>query len=367
MVQQSRSTKIRGVDEYAATFVLMATIVAGLYVVILRFEIVPPHFSYDGLKIQRLAQAAITHYEDQSYGLVAAFYANMGLAHYPTLAGIVGYALGVAAIVRALRGSSRTRSLVLAVALSALAIMLSAVYLGYYSKDVFVLPIVLMALSEARSSRATNILVVSGMFLYGYFFRQYWILVGIAFVVYILVLPKLRNLGLVVAFVLSGVCTLSFAIFFVLGMAPDGYRNLVNEDRVGTEDASTAILPFTQIPQPLGGVVNNILTAVSFAVPIPLIALGGAYYALVAVVFVIIWASLIRGASCMLTDLKSNIQPSGGRVRALCFTLAFVTVQAVFEPDFGSALRHLTPLLPLVVHLVASSARADRGSRKGVS
>jgi hypothetical protein len=43
--------------------------------------------------------------------------------------------------------------------------------------------------------------------------------------------------------------------------------------------------------------------------------------------------------------------------RASALLVAVVSVQAIFEPDFGSYLKHLTPLMPLFLTLVPLRAR----------
>src|SRR5699024_6096102 len=50
--------------------------------------------------------------------------------------------------------------------------------------------------------------------------------------------------------------------------------------------------------------------------------------------------------------------------RGLALILALGAVQALFEPDYGSALRHFTPLMPLGIALIQS---ASAGSIRSAS
>jgi hypothetical protein len=38
-----------------------------------------------------------------------------------------------------------------------------------------------------------------------------------------------------------------------------------------------------------------------------------------------------------------------------CFAFSFLMTQAIFEPDYGSFLRHLSPISPLLMYLLLSS------------
>jgi hypothetical protein len=136
-------------------------------------------------------------------------------------------------------------------------------------------------------------------------------------------------------------------------------RVLVNPGPHGAEAASSLISPFVSMPEPLGGIVNVMLTLVSLVFPWPLVSLGGLYYLFLTVVFVLIWISF--GLS--VRERNASRIPSASRFRfdrAVALVMAFLSTQALFEPDYGSALRHLTPLLPLIVYVVwqATAARA---------
>jgi len=48
--------------------------------------------------------------------------------------------------------------------------------------------------------------------------------------------------------------------------------------------------------------------------------------------------------------------------RGCSLALAMVSIQAVFEPDYGSYLRHLTPLLPLLLFVAVVSRHRPEGT-----
>jgi 4-amino-4-deoxy-L-arabinose transferase-like glycosyltransferase len=81
---------------------------------------------------------------------------------------------------------------------------------------------------------------------------------------------------------------------------------------------------------------------------------GSSYYAVVAVLIAAVWIAAIACA------LRRSRRAEGDRVAMRCvlLALAFVTVQGVFEPDYGSALRHLSPLIPLIAFAVGRAAVA---------
>lgn len=342
--------------------VLVEFAILGYIVVLLREQLIPGRFLIDGFFIQRVAQGRAT--ADVKYTNTADVYRFFGLADNPVGASLAGYTVAVvcvAVVAIKLRAdpSNWTTTIVASVTL-----LLAAVYLGWYSKDVMVLVVVLTVLL-APPTRAGWILCVVSMIAYAWWFRDYWYLVVVGFAVltrFPRVLSFWRTLGLAVAITVLA----SLALVAFLGMDPDSYRSAANESRAES-DVGTLITPFVSVSGPAGGVLNNALTGLALVFPLPLAMRGGAYYLAIAVVVAALWAILLT-SSKYASDTTSR--------RAIALVVAFVGVQAVFEPDYGSALRHLTPLLPLflwvswrtlrdrrsdVVHRRLGDARLDPG------
>jgi len=326
-------------------YVIAFALITGATIIVFRDDFLPDRFFYDGDRIQAIALGTGSSFGDQSYGNVALVYQLLGLAEYPTLAGLIGFSLFAASVIIVrVRYATLQRPVLTAVGF-AITILLGAIYLGHYSKDTLVVGIVAIALLSSSRWRAEAMLLAA-MLIYASQFRAYWYIVAVAYAGFRLV--KLPSRGAFTMLALVGLCVvgMSLALSLVLSTDPDHFRTSANEYRLGTADAESAITPFVNIAQPVGGVVNNLITLFALVVPLPLAAKGGLYYLALTVVIAGIWISFFY----MARRLRL-----GGEHRTpifqRCFSLllALLVVQALFEPDYGSALRHLTPLLPLML------------------
>lgn len=245
------------------------------------------------------------------------------------------------------------------IAVLALGIVLTAIYMGTYSKEVFTVPIVI-ALILMRTGKLRNLLIVSSMLLYAANFRTYWYLT-VAELILLMAVWKFRARPRVIYLLAAlGVLTMSLAVFYVLGLQPDYFRDVVNVYREVGDDVGTLISAYVNWPEPLGGTVNNLLNYVFLQFPVPLILKFSPYYLFIALVIGGIWAVFYRAMMAL------NARGEGGRrssdAQIALFVLAFASTQALFEPDYGSALKHLTPFIPLILWLHAS-AKANPGTR----
>lgn len=329
--------------------IFVVSVALGYLVVLNRETIVPDHFYADGFFIQAIALG--TADGDVKYTNTAAVYAALGLAENPLLASLLGYTAAVvvlAAVWVQLRHWPRGWA---ATATTALAVLLSAVYLGWYSKDVLVLAVAVVFV-VARPGRIGWFVCLATSLAYAWLFRDYWFLVAALFAGISLVARSL-TLARAILVALAATAAASIAIVVVLGASADAFRTGVNESRIGM-DVGTIITPFVALPEPLGGIVNNVLTLVALWVPVPVALSGGAYYLAIAAIIFALW---VLFASAVRRGLDART------ARAVSLIVSFVAVQAVFEPDYGSALRHLTPLLPLFVWVIWRSRGAARAVR----
>lgn len=354
-VQQSRTSEV-----VATLFILLAAF-AGLIVVLLRRELLPENFFYDGEIIQRIAQGSATG--DPSYNNTANVYARLGLGGNETLASLAGYALAVVALVITWARCRQYAFGWKATILAMLAAFFFGVYLGYYSKDVLVVPIVIAILVLPRG-RVSWLVIVGLILLYAAQFRTYWYIVGALYVGYWLVIRRFDWKTLIFTGLIVTVLG-SLAISVVLGVDPSHFRTLVNDARVARE-VGTAIQPFVSLPEPVGGVVNNALTYLTLMIPLPLLATPTLYYIGIAGVISFIWVTYHYGVRTLsVTEADDPIYS-----RCVALISAYVSTQALFEPDYGSALRHLTPLLPLFLYVVwraGAVARARRSERAALT
>lgn len=322
--------------------------------------VLPARFFYDSGHIQAIAQQGLALGKgDRSFIAVGELYNILGLQDSLLATNLVSWILIAVLHTLVLRRlGRRTGTPLLVVPALAVSLVLCCVFLTSYSKDAIVLAVAATALFAAPGLLG-EIALVGAVALYAVCFRNYWALVLVVFILLRIadrIVPRRWMLLLVPPLALI---LLAVAYQLWSGAPIDNARALANAGRADSADASSMIPTYVTLPGPLGSALNAVVTLLSLLAPVPLLLHGGAYYGAVAVLFVVIWVVSIASV------LQRSRRTSGDRIamRCILLVLAFVTVQSVFEPDYGSALRHLSPLLPLVGFAVGQAVMTARAQR----
>ncbi|MBF4566964.1 hypothetical protein [Plantibacter sp. VKM Ac-2876] len=312
----------------------------------------PGHFANDEGTIISVNRGTFTE-ADSSFRLIAAVYRWMGLAELPTLAALVGVASYLLVLTVAISCRTTTAEWVdWAIIISCVA--LAAVYHGAYTKDLLTVGAVLALIAHRGRGLSAELVPVAAMLLYAQGFRTYWFLVAGLYLALRLALRARRGWTATLAVVLVLYAGLSVVFPLVVGVDLDHYRLTVNEHRTA-ESVNTLIVQFSPGAGPVSGFVNSVLTFASFIIPIPLMLRGGAIYLVVALVLLVIWGSLIAAIrSARIRAPRGSSVLTAFQNRLFAAILAFLIVQSIFEPDYGSFLRHLTPMLIVAVCLLLS-------------
>lgn len=223
----------------------------------------------------------------------------------------------------------------------------SFVYLTELSKDFFL--IVLIFLLPRK-----NIVRIFAWFavvaLYALFFRKYWFIVLSISAVLLFVNRReisLWKTALAISILAVGLAY-SFPVF--VGTDLDTIRSTVNDSReaVGTRDMNTVITSFLPGSGGALSALNLLLVWISLIFPFPLVLLGTPYYVIIFISIVYIFSNLLFQISRIYRF------PSAWGIEVslpLSLILGFSLTQAIFEPDYGSYLRHLTVMLPLFIRI----------------
>lgn len=301
-----------------------------------------------------------------SYSVIAHFYTALGMEDAPTAASVFGAVIGSTALgivlVRVGGVHAGRISLVLALATP----VLIGLYQATYTKEILIslgmIVIVLMPVNLAG-----EIVVVAALALLGTEYRTYWSIVAVIYVVLRLLLARrttvsgrriaatpwrvLRILALLSAFA-------GLAVWIGTGDPADYFRTAVNEGEARQAVTGSIIGRFIDLPEPFGGVVNVVLTTMFFIVPLPMAAKFSPYYLVIGLLFALIWISAVAAATAAARAHGSErhrvpVRDRRMMARFAAVPLSFLVVQGLFEPDWGSALRHATPMVPLIVGAVA--------------
>lgn len=321
----------------------------------------PDKYYYDSRFIASIASGTNYLTPDSSYQSAATVYGLLGLAGDEMIVLIVSMGLYAAALCLALppRMIALTSSWTMGVAF--VSIIPAAVYIGTYSKELVVLGAVCVLIPLASLPRAPFWMTLFTL-AYAAEFRAYWALIAIFFVG---LLPARRRLSRLPWLILSAVLLVAVIIFMHSGENLSSFRLSLNSGRSGAADASSLVPQYLAGDGFVAGYVNAIVTFILLVVPIPLLLTLQPLYLATAVTVstLTFWTAraLRRGSNSALLDEHSR--DDGAGTLLLLMALSMVLVQSIYVPDFGSAVKHLSPMIPLFVAGFAriEAARQARG------
>jgi hypothetical protein len=338
-------------DRFAVTFQMVVWYVffAGLAFVALFRGALSAKYSADSELIRRIAQGMEAVGDDKAYANIGELYRLLGLGDSPTLAGVLGYCVFGLAVLPAARSARARHAGPAELVVAAASLVLAAVYLGVYSKDVVLVAVAALAMAGYRDPLRES-LFVGCLLGYAALFRDYWFLVAGAYVALRVLTARRLSVARVAVVAVLTLVALTVAFDVVLGVSVDSFRDAVNVHRVGSADAQTIITPILAGHDLAAEAVNAVLILATLYVPVVLAAQGGAFYLLAAGLILTIWVLVFRSLDRIPADPQRGVPVR----RMLCLVFALTFVQAIFEPDYGSYLRHLTPLLPVVLYALLS-------------
>lgn len=365
-VERLRRTLEHPVDRTAAGWGLVLLWVGCTIFAFVAQAVLPAEFYYDGFFIESIAVGLPLVEPDQAFATTGFLYKFLGLTADPVLPSIFGMLVAAALTAAAFRGPTRSVPLA-AVVLSAASLLLFTVYFSWYTKETFAAVAVLAALLLMRTN-VSRFYVVAPIMLYGLGLRSYWLIIGALYIGF-LVVERFRTLrwwriATWVSLALVG-ATVGYAVAFDASL--QSIREQVNQAR-GTLETSTLISAEFPSGSLVTDVLNAILVLVELIVPFPLLRTGSPVHAVYALAIAGLWALFALVAAPLrnlpahdLTDVSGRSDElERSRREALSCTyllVSLVTVLAIFEPDYGSYLRHLASFIPLMTLLAMATHR----------
>ena len=301
---------------------------------------------------------------DDPFRNIALVYRTLGLADAPDAAAMLAIAVFGVAVFAAVRWGEMSRLSPVGLAAITVSYALALVYLAQYSKEFASLILVAVVLLLPRGL-LPEIVLVAAMVGYAITIRPYWGIVVALYLVGRLLLPRVRGLLPVLLGVLITYVGLQLAFNTFLGEALSFSRTAVNELRAEiNQPVGSLIVDF--LPDQVGlQWLNAFLVFLSLVAPWPLLLGGSSTYLGMALVLGGFWG--LVGWSIVRLQRERAGQPSGRTAplrersprpeRAVALMLALVVVQAIFEPDYGSYVKHIVPMLPLFLALLPLRAR----------
>lgn len=325
-------------------FIFALGIVLCILMAFCKESIFPKKYFFDSYGIQNLIENPHKSVGDTSVTNTATFYRILKVDRYiltPALA-LVLYFTAIYVIFRKYSVESISFfKFLLIIIYSAMAM----VYISTFSKDFVVFSMVVLPFIFFEKKR----LWIWTLFVlfYALFFRNYWFITISLFwgiKLFIVKKPKLLLIAIPFYYIL-----ISFVYFYIFGTPLSLIRYYANMDR-DADSAQTAISIFINGDNFLMEAANYFVTLIFLIIPIPLLLLAKPFYIVLTLLISVFFFNFIK---LYIKEFSSKEYTN-----IFSFVISFMLVQSLFEPDYGSFVKHLAPLYPLIFVCIAKNTKA---------
>lgn len=262
---------------------------------------------------------------------------------------LIGFLVSTIGLVFAIWRSGVTSLRCMEFLLACFWLFAQTVYIGMLSKEIVISLAVLLILL-CKDSRFIIVIFTACVVFVAIFFRSYWAITLVPALLLYFGPPFLRRPPslAVLAVIMFACVAVNFRIQY--GEALDFARQMVNESRDPSEVGSliVQIIPGGNM---ISDVTNAMLILGTFLLPVPLILSGMATQTIGGICTFFTLASMFS----RYQKRRALAEPRRFEKLCFCFAVSFLATQAIFEPDYGSFLRHLSPISPLLMYLLLSS------------
>lgn len=186
---------------------------------------------------------------------------------------------------------------------------------------------------------------------YALFFRSYWFIYGVVVFLNFNLFYKQFSIKKFIFYnsIIIMAIVISYQLFYQVSISL--IRDSINIDRLSSEDAVTIINNIIPNYDILSSWLNAILHSLLLFIPIPLAMLGGVIYTISSLLILSIFLLTFKSYYEICNKCNNSVLS-----RACFFSIiSFPVVQGLFEPDYGSFIKHLSPMLPLILYIYMRS------------
>jgi hypothetical protein len=303
-------------------------------------QFLPDKYFADSQHIDSLALVADGPSPD-SFITMSWIYRSVGAFDFPEATWLITLGLFFVLLFRCTSWMDVSRFGIIEIALFCFCGAEASIYLAQYSKESLVVLIVL-ALTLMSRKVPGDLIFIALACGYAYTIRQYWYIVAGLYVAFRLLL-RARNSRWIPIYVVIAMLGLAFGAYVFLGVNLSYFRHVVAQ--TNSLYAQSVVQDYIHVGGPVGSAANGLCSLVLFIIPIPLLLAPTPLYLAFAVLITVLWISvfLVMRKGTRLGWFTSDVRLA----RSVSLLLAMLITQAIFEPDYGSYIKHLTPLLPL--------------------
>lgn len=336
-------TKNLIIKEKDSRLIFIFGILVCVLMAFLKEYIFPEKYFYDSHGLEKLIEHPNRYYSAESFTNTATFYRILHIDNYivaPILA-LVTYFL---VIMRLFKNYSISYISFFSYALIVIYSAIAMVYLATYSKDLvlFIIVVVPFVFLEKKSLIIWTFFVL----FYAYIFRTYWFIsIALFWFIKLFIIQSPKRFLLLIPIIYL---TMNVIYHYVFGTSISLIREGANTDR-DIESGQTIIKTFIKGNNVFAESLNSIVTLIFLIVPIPLFLLLKPFYIILTILIIVFFYNFIK---FYLREYKIK-----DYTNIFSFVISFMLVQSLFEPDYGSFVRHLSPLYPLIFVCIAKNTK----------
>lgn len=314
-------------------------------------EFLPGEFFTDGQLIERIATDDPFVVADRKFRAVGQVFSGLLLTSFAALPTLFSFAVGLMLVLESLRAPDG-RANRLAVAVGSGILVLFIPFMSWYSKESLAAATVAAFLVISRKTDRA-VLAAAPLVVYGLAVRDYWVLIAAAYVA-VLIVERYRRPALwrLLLTLVGGLLVTTVGYRLAIGGDLQGIRVAINQyrDPATTESMIVAPVAATSLLTDWAGTVGSLGILLA---PVPLVLLGSVYHlasaGLISAIWLTAWVGFTqRGKVEAVAPRSSAARSRAHAMRAFYLLAAYVSIQAIFEPDYGSYLRHLVVVLPCI-------------------
>lgn len=326
-------------------FIMLAFIVFETVLVkFFQFKILPAKYFYDSNRILNLTNG-VSLVTDKSYSFAAKFFSFINIFNFKTLSQwsyfIAGISITLIIIILSVNKKISVKNLLFVIA----SVALLNIYVFNIGKDfiqfLFFLLIFIILKNNSFSNERKLIFSCLILFIEAHLFRIYYaimalLMITIYFIYKKMIYGKEISKKTVLKIIIFSLILFFVEVFMVQLVSTDNYnaisnaRYIANLSRDTSPDAVTIINDiFGRNTNYLRFILNYLINFVRMLFPIELLLRGTKYIPFIFYQLFITY-----------TIFKSSAKLTNNNVMWLITVVAFVMISVIFEPDFGSFIRH---------------------------
>lgn len=319
--------------------------------------ILPNYFFFDENTISRFITSNARFEIGESYASTAAFFSLIGATKNSLLFTLISTLFIMSQYYYCLKKSKVRSFTLIEILLFVFLSFLSMTYMTMLSKELIVALVLAPFIFLARRGLIGIIIWCVIALVYATYYRTYWfIMIPMFLGLYWIIRSTKKPIYLIVSVPLA-LLALSIAFSAFLGLDLDNFRTTVNDYRIdsGDNNARTMILPWLAGGGPIVSWLNSSITWLTLMIPLPLFILLSPYYLLIATLITLLFYKSWRAFFNIQLEHKQSDLPA-----CAALIISFTAIQSIFEPDYGSYVKHLAPLFPLFFYVIFKSQQPSK-------